>query len=292
MVIAEPRPHRSTAHSPAASRREGPTAARREDSSDRPGGSGVVRRIGRGLVTAAGLLLAWDVLVRLVSPAPYIFPGPLRVAVTLFSRLDYLGWNAAITLTEIGLGLCIGAVLGAAVAILLTASGIARRWVLPLVIGSQALPVFAIAPLLVVWLGYGLTSKIAMATIIIFFPVASAFFDGMRRTDPSLLDLARLNGAGPLTALRLLRIPAALPDLASGLRVAAAAAPIGAVVGEWVGSSAGLGFVMLQANARMQTDLVFAALAMLGLTAALLWFAVDAILSRLLPWSRTPSLPS
>jgi putative hydroxymethylpyrimidine transport system permease protein len=207
------------------------------------------------------------------------------VAVALVASRDLLLANAGVTLLEILLGLACGTLLGIGVALLLAASGMARRWVLPLVVASQAVPVFAIAPLLVVWLGYGIASKIAMATLIIFFPVASAFFDGLRRTDSGLLDLARLYGAGPLDILRLVRVPAALPALASGLRVAAAAAPIGAVVGEWVGASAGLGFVMLHANARMQTDVLFAALLVLGLMATLLWRAVDLLLARLLPWS-------
>jgi putative hydroxymethylpyrimidine transport system permease protein len=155
---------------------------------------------------------------------------------------------------------------------------------LPVLVISQAMPVFALAPLLVLWLGYGIGSKVAMATLIIFFPVAAAFSDGLRRTDPGWLDLARTMNAGRWAVLRHVRIPAALPALASGLRVAAAVAPIGAVVGEWVGSSAGLGFLMLHANARMQVDLLFAALITLAALALALFFAVDALLRRALPW--------
>lgn len=253
------------------------------------GSVGAVRRLlprlGRAAVTFGGLILAWEAAVRIFRPQPWIVPAPSSVFITLVEQRVYLGENALVTFSEIGIGLLLGAVCGSIVALMLIASAGARRWLLPLVVASQALPVFAIAPLLVIWLGYGLASKIAMATLIIFFPVASAFFDGLRRTDPALLDLAKLQRAGKLATLRLIRVPAALPGLASGLRVAAAAAPIGAVVGEWVGASAGLGYVMLHANARMQTDLVFAALAVLGVTAALLWFAVDAVLARLLPWS-------
>ena len=130
---------------------------------------------------------------------------------------------------------------------------------MPLLVVSQALPVFALAPLLVLWLGYGMASKVAMAVLIIFFPVTAAFLDGLRRTEPGWLELARTMDARPLAILAQIRVPAALPALASGLRVAAAVAPIGAVIGEWVGSSAGLGYLMLHANARMQVDLMFAA---------------------------------
>jgi putative hydroxymethylpyrimidine transport system permease protein len=144
--------------------------------------------------------------------------------------------------------------------------------------------VFAIAPLLVLWFGYGMGSKVVMATLIIYFPVTAAFFDGLRRTEPGWLDLARTMGGSRWAMLRHIRIPAALPALASGIRVATAVAPIGAVVGEWVGSSRGLGYLMLHANARMQVDLMFAALFTLALFAVTLYFAVDAMLRRALPW--------
>ncbi len=239
----------------------------------------------RALVTAGALILLWHFGVMLFEPAPFILPGPGRVFTALVRDWDFLAANALVTLSEIGLGLVAGTVLGVTMALMVASSGFARRWVLPLLVMSQALPVFAIAPLLVVWFGYGLGSKIVMTTLIIFFPITSAFQDGLRRTDPGLLDIAQLAGASRLQTLRILQVPAALPSLASGLRVAAAAAPIGAVVGEWVGASAGLGYVMLHANARSQVDVVFAALLLLGVIAALIWFAVDALLARVVPWS-------
>jgi len=155
---------------------------------------------------------------------------------------------------------------------------------LPVLVISQAIPVFALAPILVLWLGYGMASKVAMAVLIIFFPVASSFYSGMQRTEPDLLELARIMGAGPLAVLRTIIIPSALPAFASGLRVATAVAPIGAVVGEWVGSSAGLGFYMLHANARMQIDVMFAALTVLAVTSLTLYFIVDRLLDRLVYW--------
>jgi putative hydroxymethylpyrimidine transport system permease protein len=155
---------------------------------------------------------------------------------------------------------------------------------MPVLVVSQAVPVFALAPLLVLWFGYGIGSKVAMATLIIYFPVTASFFDGLRRTDPGWLDLAQTMGASAWATLRHVRIPAALPSLASGLRIAVAVAPIGAVVGEWVGSSAGLGHLMLYSNARMQVDLVFAALATLAMLAVALYTAVDLGLRRALPW--------
>lgn len=162
---------------------------------------------------------------------------------------------------------------------------------MPLVVASQALPVFAIAPLLVLWFGLGLGSKIAMATLIIYFPVASALNDGLRRADGHLIDLARLYRATPWETLIHFRLPAALPSLATGLRVAATVAPIGAIVGEWVGASGGLGYVINQANARMQTDTVFAALFVLIIMVVLLRWLVDAILDRLIHWAPRTETP-
>jgi putative hydroxymethylpyrimidine transport system permease protein len=159
-----------------------------------------------------------------------------------------------------------------------------KRWMQPVLVISQAIPVFALAPILVLWLGYGMASKVAMAILIIFFPVTASFYQGMRRTNPDMLELARIMGASNYLTLRHIVIPSALPAFASGLRVAAAVAPIGAIVGEWVGSSSGLGFYMLHANARMHIDLMFAALLLLALCSLLLYFTVDRILDKVIYW--------
>jgi putative hydroxymethylpyrimidine transport system permease protein len=163
-------------------------------------------RVFRALVTAAVLVLLWQIAVLTLRPEPFILPGPGRVFDALVRDQAYLFGHALVTLKEIVLGLIVGTLLGVSTALLVASSGFARRWVLPLLVMSQALPVFAIAPLLVVWFGYGLGSKIVMTTIIIFFPITSAFQDGLRRTDPGLLDLARLARASRLQTLRLLKV--------------------------------------------------------------------------------------
>jgi len=218
----------------------------------------------RPILIAAGLLLLWQALVSLSGAPHYILPGPLPVAKALVTHLPILGPHLATTVTEILLGLLLGVLLGSTTALTMIISPLLKRWMLPILVVSQAIPVFALAPVLVLWFGYGMASKIAMAVLIIYFPVTASFYSGMQRTDPDLLDLARIMGAGPLAILRSIVIPSALPAFAAGVRVATAVAPIGAVVGEWVGSSAGLGFYMLHANARMQIDLMFAALTLLA----------------------------
>ncbi len=241
-------------------------------------------RLLRPLVVLAGLLALWQLVVVVRDMKPSILPGPRRVLVTWFTSLDQILPHALTTAAEILLGLLFGVVIGASSALILGYFRPARAWLMPVLVVSQAVPVFAIAPLLVLWFGYGMGSKVVMATLIIYFPVTAAFFDGLRRTEPGWLDLARTMGGSRWAMLRHIRIPAALPALASGIRVATAVAPIGAVVGEWVGSSRGLGYLMLHANARMQVDLMFAALFTLALFAVTLYFAVDAMLRRALPW--------
>lgn len=248
------------------------------------GKTGLVLSGLRGIAIVVALLFVWQAVVSLFQLPPFILPGPWSVAQSGAANFLYLMGHAGITASEILIGLTLGLILGVFTGLLMALSGSVERLVFPVVLATQALPVFAIAPLLVLWFGFGLASKVIMATLIIYFPITSAFYDGLRRTDPDLLDLGRICGATPMQSLLHLRLPSALPALSSGLRVGATLAPIGAVVGEWVGSSAGLGFVMLHANARMQTDLMFAALFILALFVLLLRFATDYLTRRMVFW--------
>ena len=241
-------------------------------------------RLMRRLGTAAGLIACWQLLVWASGVPPYILPSPGAVLQAFVAQGANLAEHAAVTLTEILAGLAIGSLCGFLSALSLSRYGVARRWLLPVLVISQALPVFAIAPILMLWLGYGMASKIAMAVLIIYFPATAACFDGMRHTPRGWLELAATMGASRQAVTRHIRLPAALPSAASGLRVAASVAPIGAVVGEWVGSSAGLGYLMLHANARMQIDLMFAALVTLAVLAVALYFGVDRALKYAIPW--------
>lgn len=240
----------------------------------------------RILVITVGLVAIWQAIVSITGTPPFILPPPGAVAVALSENAQLLAHHAGITLIEIIAGLLLGTLLGASSALVMSRYRPARQWLLPVLVMSQALPVFALAPLLVLWLGYGLASKVAMATLIIYFPVTAALYDGLRRTDAGWLDLAQTMGASPVAILLQIRLPAALPALMTGLKVSAAVAPIGAVVGEWVGSSAGLGYLMLHANAQLKTPLMFAALVVLCAIGLTLYFAIDTLGRRLTPWQR------
>jgi len=238
------------------------------------------------LRTVLVLSAIWQAAVWLLAPPRYILPAPLDVAAAFARRPHYLLDNTLVTLGEIAAGFAAGTFLGFAVALGVVALPRLGRLVWPLVLVLQAFPVFVVAPLLVLWFGFGMGSKVVMTTLIIFFPVASAFADGLRRIAPDLLDASALTSATPWQTLIHVRLPLALPSLVSGLRVAAPLAPLGAVIGEWVGASAGLGFVMVQANARMQTDIVFAAMTIVAALTLALRSAVDALGPRLTPWAQ------
>ena len=238
----------------------------------------------RFLRIAAATLLGlaiWQAVVTLGELPRFILPGPHPVFVTLWTSRALIAEHAAVTAIEVLLGLGLGAGLGFASAIALAASPIARSLLRPMLVFSQAIPVFALAPILTLWLGYGLWSKVAMALLIIYFPITSAFFDALMRTPPGWLELARVMNATPGRVLWRLRVPAAMPGFASGLRLAAVYAPIGAIIGEWVGASRGLGYLMLLANGRAKVDLMFAALIVLAVLTLALHAAVDATCRRL-----------
>ena len=223
----------------------------------------------------------WQVLVTTTGAPHFILPDPWRVAKVAFQNRGLIAEHALVTATEVFLGLLIGTSLGAVTAIQLAIWPKAARLVLPLLVFTQAVPVFALAPILTLWFGYGMASKIVMAVLIIYFPVTSSFYDGLSRVPPALLDLAKTMGASDTQTMFRIKIPHALPSLASGLKLAAVYAPIGAVIGEWVGASQGLGYLMLLANGRAKIDLMFASLIALAVFTVALHKAISMVAVRL-----------
>lgn len=238
----------------------------------------------RALGVGVGLLVIWQAVILIFAPPPFMLPAPVAVFEALRDRPDLWRIHAVTTLSETVIGLVLGTLIGAAFALVMSFVPVTRRLLLSVLIVSQAIPIFAIAPLLALWFGFGLASKVVMATIAIFFPVTSAFADGLMRTDQNLIDLATLYRARRWQVVTVLRIPNAMPQFITGVRLAAVYAPVGAVIGEWVGASSGLGYAMLQANARAQTDVVFAALFLLAAMSVGLRAVVDLATRNLTPW--------
>ncbi len=256
-------------------------------------GRGVGHRIGRWagrvappVALVAGFLLVWEWGVRAFGVPFYILPSPGRIAGVLVAEQGLLLGQAVITLEEVLLGFAIAFVVGVGLALAIFSSHTIERAVYPLIIASQTVPVFAIAPLLIVWFGYGMPSKVAMAALIVFFPIVVNTVDGLRAADPDTVNLLVILGATPAQILLKMRVPAALPFVFSGTRIAVATSVIGAVIGEWVGATQGLGFLMIHANAQLHIDLVFAAIVYLSLMAMGLFLAVSFIEWVALPWRR------
>ncbi|OEF30150.1 ABC transporter permease [Vibrio rumoiensis] len=237
------------------------------------------------VITFAVILSIWQLCVVLFNLPKYIVPSPLNVWVSLHDQASLLLRHSIVTLQEIGLGLLLGVVLGLSSALILLLNSTINRWLLPVLIISQAIPVFALAPVLMLWFGYGIASKVVMSAIIIFFPITVCCYDGLKNTPKGYLELAKTFGLTPWQTLWRVKLPSALPALGSGLCVAVVIAPIGAVIGEWVGASAGLGYYMLQSNARMQTADMFAALFILSCLSIFLYFLTDFLLNRFIVWT-------
>lgn len=230
------------------------------------------------------LFIFWQGLISVFHLPDYILPSPKAIFFTFIQNWKTLLVNTGITLTETCLGLILGALSGCLFAILLILIRPLRLFLLPLMLISQALPTFAIAPLFVLWLGFGMSSKMLVVMLMTFFPIASSLFDGLNKTPPHYLDMSKSMRGKTWGVLRYIYIPHALPFLASGLRISAVFAPMGAVVSEWVGASNGLGYLLINANARLDTSMVFASVTMLVVMALALYFAIDRFFKWKIQW--------
>lgn len=230
------------------------------------------------------ILILWEACILSFHLPTYILPSPKDVIITLIDYWKNIFYQFSITLLETLFGIFCGTLSGIIVAFLLMMIRPLKLFLLPLMLISQALPTFAIAPLLVLWLGFGMASKIVVVMLMTFFPIASAFFDGLNKTPQPYLEMANYMRSKKLNTFRYIYFPFALPFLASGLRVSAVFAPMGAVISEWVGASQGLGYLMVNANARLDTSMVFASIILLVIMALALYFLIDLFFKRWITW--------
>jgi len=245
-------------------------------------------------VIAALLLLAglgaWEAIVRAGLVDDLILPAPTQVLDSLWTDRGLLASDLWVTGYEVLIGLAAAIALGAVLAVAMHLSPLARRALRPLVIGSQAIPIPVVAPLIVLVLGFGLAPKVLLVALVCFFPVAINLYDGLRDADPDARRLLRSLDATRWQTLRVLEAPGALPAAFTGVRVAAAVAVIGAVFAEWSGSDAGLGHAVLTANGQLETSRAFAATALLFALAVVLYGAVALLERRVVTWTpRTES---
>jgi ABC-type nitrate/sulfonate/bicarbonate transport system permease component len=230
----------------------------------------------------------WELLAQLGHVEDYLLPAPSEVASALWRDRDLLAPDAWVTAREVLLGFALALAVGVAIALVLHLSPLLRRAAYPFVVASQAVPVVVIAPILVIWFGFGITPKLIVIALICFFPVVVNTLDGLEGVDRDQVKMMRTLGASRLDLLRRLELPSSLPFLFSGAKVAVAVAVIGAVFGELVGSDAGLGHAIQVGTAELETARVFAAVLILSVMAVALFGLVALVERRAVPWARTP----
>ncbi|MBI2765088.1 MAG: ABC transporter permease [Chloroflexi bacterium] len=237
------------------------------------------------ILLLVALVGAWEMLVRLLDTKPYILPAPSRIWRAFLQIRGTLPQHTRTTVGESLLGLAWAAVVGVALAAIIASLPLVRRVLYPLLVVSQTIPMVALAPLLIVWFGFGLTPKIIIVALFGFFPIVVSTVDGLTGADAEMVGLVRSMGASRLQELRHVRIPAAIPAFFAGLKIAAAYAVTGAVIGEWLGGSgSGLGLVITRSQASYRTDRLFVAVTFVALASVALFGAVHLLARLASPW--------
>jgi ABC-type nitrate/sulfonate/bicarbonate transport system permease component len=249
------------------------------------GGPGVVGRWGPPLLLVGAIVLIWEAYVRFAGLDPITLPSPSRVVGALWEFRAAAISHLIPTLVEALTGCAVSVVLATLTAVALDRWTPVRRAVEPLLVTSQTIPIVAIAPLFVIWFGFGLLPKVVIVVLVTFFPVTVALLDGFGRVDPEAMTLLRALGASTQQTFRLLRWPSALPSLFTGLRISVVYAVIGAIFGEYVGATSGLGIWMKLSQTSFRTDLVFGAILLTALVSLALYVGVGVVERIVVPWS-------
>lgn len=245
---------------------------------------GVSRNWGPTAILLLLIIIGWAVSVRVFDIPRYVVPAPGEVFREMRESWDSLLEHSWVTLKEILLGFALSVIVGIPLAVVIVYSLFLERMLYPMLIASQAIPKIAVAPLFVVWIGFGLMPKVLMAFLISFFPIVISTIVGLRSIQPEMIHLSRSMGAGGLTAFMKVRLPNALPNVFGGLKIAISLAVVGAVAAEFVGADAGLGYLLVIATGFLDTPLLFAALIVLSAIGIALFGAIALIERLLMPW--------
>jgi ABC-type nitrate/sulfonate/bicarbonate transport system permease component len=247
-------------------------------------GLGLARRYAPPLLLILLVLGIWQVLTWALSVPKWLLPSPWQIVVAGVEARGLLGLHTWQTLKETWLGLGLAVLVGLGLALVIDFSGLLRRTVYPLLVASQTVPILALAPLLIIWFGYGMLPKVIVVALVCFFPIVVSTADGLRVADPDLMALLRAMGANRRQIFFRVRVPGALPSFFSGLKIAITYSVVGAVIGEWVGASQGLGIFMIRSSKNFLTDRVFAAIAVTSLLSIVMFGGVMLLERSLLPW--------
>lgn len=230
------------------------------------------------------VLFSWQVISSRSGLSAFILPSPVEVIRAGWETRALLGTAIGTTMIETAIGLSIAIVLGVIFAAAMDFSPFLHRALYPLLVASQTVQILAIAPLLIIWFGFGLLPKVIIVILICFFPLTVSTADGLASADPDLIALLRAMGARRSQIWRIVRLPSALPSFFSGLRVAVTYSVVGATIGEWVGGSAGLGLYMLRSKNALATDQVFVAILITSAISIGLFALIYLLERAVLPW--------
>jgi ABC-type nitrate/sulfonate/bicarbonate transport system permease component len=239
------------------------------------------------LLILAGLLVAWELWTQLGDVPKWQLPAPSVIAQELVESRGLLWEHTRVTLLEVVLGMVAALLVGLFLASVIAYSRIVERSVYPIIIASQTIPIIAIAPLLLIWVGYGIAPKIIVVALISFFPISVNTVDGLRSVDPDMVNMMRTLGASRWQIFTKLQVPSALPQMFSGIKIGIAVSVIGAVIGEWVGASSGLGYLMTYSQPLFLTARVFAAIVVLSALGIGLFVLATLVERIVLPWYHT-----
>lgn len=258
--------------------------------------SGATTRSGRArargwVVEALWMMLSlllvlglWEAIVQIFHVPGHLLPRPMAVLEAVTKRWQSIAINSWHTMIAVLTGYVLAIVVAVPAAILIVLSPRMERLLYPPLIATQSIPKIALAPLFIVWFGFGLTTKVAVTFLICFFPIVVDTIVGLRSIDPALIQLARSMGASPARIFLKLRLPGALPSMFGGLKVASALAVVGALTGEYIASDSGLGYVLLSASGEMNTSLLFGVLIVLSILAMIFFYVIEILERLLIPW--------
>ncbi|MGE5396158.1 MAG: ABC transporter permease [Chitinophagales bacterium] len=231
-----------------------------------------------------GFLAVWEGIVRWQAIPNYILPGPFEVAVSFYKNFPIIVSHSAVTILECIMGFILAVLLAFIIAILMDEIKPFKEAVYPLLIASQTVPIIFIAPLFIIWFGYGIMPKIIVVVLVCFFPIAINFLSGLAGIDQDYINLFRSMRASRLQTLRLVKIPLAMPTFFSGLKISATYSVMGAVIGEWLGAERGLGLYMTLSQHSFQVDRVFAAILAITILSLILFGMISALEKLIIPW--------
>jgi len=236
------------------------------------------------LLSLVLVLVFWELLVLIFGFPSHLLPRPLSVVNSVIEHWGTIADNSWDTTAAVLLGYILAVGFAVPVAILIVISPQVERLLYPPLVATQSIPKIALAPLFIVWFGFGIETKISVAFLICFFPIVVDSIVGLRSIDPSLIQLARSMGASSSRIFLKLRLPGALPSMFGGLKVASALAVVGALTGEYIASDSGLGYILLSASGEMNTALLFGVLIVLSILAMLFFYAIELLEKLLIPW--------